>query len=396
MATIKPFRALRLQDVYVDKMLSQQPGAACGETQAHIAQLLDSGHQGGGVRSNMQISENLKKMLSRGDFYLEDRECLFVYEMTSGNTVQTGIWGVTSLEDFESGHIHAVEARNEQEIAGLLDYREKVRLEGCPVMLMHRPNPKMRLLLQQVRRTEPGSVYYCNRVFHRLWPVYDLGLIRTLKDMFADLQQVSLVRGMQHMAAAQQFRKRQEPSANADFNYISSVYLSSDQLKVQDCYQLLIPPDTADLDVFFRGLKRSFSITKSLRNEPVFPIKYHDFGFYMDGRWYNMTYKLRDNARTPDACLMEEKVFTPLLTGENGLREHHLISVTGPDAAAELVRLLGVYPGALAITQVAAGTEQLTEMARQGVLLPPYAFSIGPKMPFGLLLRQLGGNVLTG
>lgn len=391
MATIRPFMALRPQEVYVDKMLSIRPSAESGKSRGIIAQKLDDGEDGKQGLTNDHIIGNLKKMISAGDFYQEEHPCIFIYEITEGNTIQTGVWAVTDLDDFESGHIKTHESTLESNSSGLVNYRDEVGLEGGPLLITHRPTSSIRSLLLKIKQSEANSVYYSNKVFHRIWTVYDMKTIQQLSACFSELQNVYLADGHHRLAAAVKYRemKRKEGLKSPDFNYISSFYLASDQLKVKEYHRVIIPSDEIYIDQVFRDLKKSFSVTKSPRNEMVIPMKKTEFGLFIAGRWYNMVCKLKEIGTLPDACLLQEMVFKPFFNIENPGTDQRLIPVGGAEAILELEKLLLENPGAIAFTMSAMNADQLIEIAQQGIILPPKSTWIEPKIPFGLLLRKL-------
>jgi len=391
MATIRPFMALRPQEVYVDKMLSLRPSPGSETSQGIIAQKLDNGHNGNKGLTNDCIIVNLQKMMREGDFYQEENPCIFIYEITEGTSVQTGVWAVTDLDDFENGHIKTHESTLDCNALGLVNYRDEVGLEGGPVLITHRPNATIKSLLTRIKQVEANSVYYANKVFHRIWTVYDMKTIRQLSESFSELQNVYLADGHHRLAAAAKYRemKQNKELKSGDFNYISSFYLASDQLKVKEYHRVIIPSEEIYIDQVFRDLKRTFSVTKSPRNEPVMPMKKHEFGLYIAGRWYNMACKLKDITGLPDACVLQEMVFKPFFKIEQPETDQRLIPVGGAEALFQLEKILSDHPDAIAFTMCAMNADQLIEIAQQGIMLPPKSTWIEPKIPFGLLLRKL-------
>lgn len=391
MATIKPFLALRPQDVYVDKMLSLRPSSISERCKGIIAQKLDNSYDGNQSLTNAHILGNLRKMIGEGDFYQEENPCIFIYEITEGASIQTGVWAVTDLDDFENGHIKTHSSMMDCYATGLTNYRNEVGLEGGPLLITHRPTTAIRRILQQIKSAEADSVYYANKVFHRIWSVYDMKTIRQLSQHFSDLQNVYLADGHQRLEAAMRYRamKRSKMIKVDNCNYISSFYLASDQLKIKEFHRVIIPSADIDLEQVFRDLKRSFSITRSPRNEVVIPNRKHEFGLFIDGRWFNMTCKLKDISPLPDACMLQEMVFKPFFKIEKPETDQRLIPVGGTSAVEELQKILSEKPEAVAFTLSALNADQLIDIAQQGFVLPPRSTWIEPKIPFGLLLRQL-------
>ncbi|MBB5638530.1 uncharacterized protein (DUF1015 family) [Pedobacter cryoconitis] len=389
MATIRPFVALRPQEVYLDKMLSLKAPSCNGRGNGFIARMLDKGHSGDQGLTNANILANLKRMIRSGDFYQEEHPCIFIYEITQGNHVQTGVWAVTDLDDFDRGHIKTHESTADCNSSGLIDYRDEVGLEGGPLLITYRPNRAISSILNQIKKAEANSVYYADKIFHRIWTVYDLKTIRELSLYFSELQHVYLADGHHRLLAAAKYRNMDSKTILESGNFISSFYLSSDQLRIKESYRVIIPAGEIFLDQVFRTMKRIFSVTKSQRNEPVIPVQEREFGLFMDGKWYRMVYKMKDKAGLPDACLLQQTVFEPLFKIENPETDEQVISVGGGSALNEIQQILADNPAAIAFTLAVINADQLMDIAHQGIKLPPKSTWVEPKIPFGLLLRKL-------
>jgi uncharacterized protein (DUF1015 family) len=391
MATIRPFVALRPQEVYLDKMLTLKASPSNGGSNGFIARMLDNGHPENKELTNAHLLANLKKMMLKGDFYQEEHPCIFIYEITKGTHTQTGVWAVTDLDDFDRGHIKTHESTMNCNSYSLMNYRNEVGLEGDPLLLMYRPNRPISLLLNQIKQAEASSVYYSNKIFHRIWRVYDLKAIRELSLCFSALQHVYLADGHHRLVAAAKCRNIESKTSQEtrNFNYISSFYLSSDQLSIKGSHRVIIPADDVYIDQVFRSLKKLFSVTKSPRNEPVIPSVPREFGLFMEDKWYRMVYKLADKNVMPDACLLQQKVFEPLFNIENPETDEQLIAIGGADALSEIQQIVAENPAAIAFTLAVMNADQLMDIAQQGIVLPPKSTWIEPKIPFGLLLRKL-------
>lgn len=393
MATISPFLALRPQAVYADKLLSLQSATQCTDTAGRIAQHLDQDFSPDNQCDNSQILQNLQRMIHSGDLYLEDKPSLFVYEITENNVVQTGVWTLTDLKDYDKGLIKTHEAPLYCNTDALISYRAEVGLEGAPVLLAHRPSPLIKSLLNRVKQQDADSVYYANKVFHRIWAIYDIHTIREFSRCFADLQAVYLVDGHHRMAAAVMYRamSAQHSDKCGAYNQISSFYISSEQLRIKEYHRLVFPRREVEMDLVFRELKRIFSVTRSIRNAPVIPYKKSDFGMYMGGKWFNLMYKQKDGGRVHDTALLQEQVLKPMFKIEDPSQDPHLKTIGGANALEVLIEQLEQHPLAVGFTLTAMTADQMIEVAQQDILLPPKSTWVEPKIPFGLLLRKIEG-----
>lgn len=389
MATISPFMAIRPQSVYADKMLSFQSSA--NGPAGKIEKSLDYDLTGNTKVSSAQFLDNFRKMVFSGDLYREDQPGIFIYEITDHNVVQTGIWTLTDLRDHDKGMIKTHEAALHYDPENLIRYRAEVGLEGAPVLLAHRPSQAIKSLLYRQRQQEVDCVYLSNKVFHRIWAIHDLQVIRQFSKLFAELQSVYLVDGHHRMEAALNYRKirGRESDADCPYNYISTLYMSSEQLRIKEYHRMVLPYKSVEMDYVFRELKRKFSVTRSIRNVPVIPYKKSDFGMCMGGRWYNLMYKQKDGGRIQDPALLQDQVLRPLFKIEDPCRDPNLISVGGGNALELLQEQLELNPLAVGFTLTAMNADQIMEVAQQQILLPPKSTWVEPKVPFGILLRKI-------
>lgn len=395
MATISPFIALRPQAVYADKMLSLQSLTPDLNPKGRIAQHLDHDFISGSHTSNPRILDNLQRMMRSGELYLEDKPCMFVYEITENGTVQTGIWTLTDLKDYDQGLIKTHEAAQHCNTGDLVNYRAEVGLEGAPVLLTHRPSAAIKSVLYRIRQEEADSVYYANKVFHRIWAIADIHSIRQISRCFADLQAVYLVDGHHRMSAAINYRtlRKHNRCETGEFDFISSFYMSSEQLKVKEYHRLVFPHKGVEIDQVFKELKKIFSVTRSIRNEVVIPYKKSDFGMFIAGKWYNLMYKQKDGSRVADTALLQEQVLKPMFKIDDPGRDPNLVTIGGADALEVLQEQLHLHPLAVGFTLTAMTTEQIIEAAQQEILLPPRSTWIEPRIPFGIILRKIEADL---
>lgn len=381
MATIKPFSALSVQQVYADQLLSVKTAG-----QADHRSLLEkklSQQSGSGFK---EINLNLQQMLSKGDLVRRDQACCYIYEITEGHQVSTGVWTITDLADFDRRLIGIGEAAAPL-CPWQLDYRDTVGLEGAPVLISYPRRADIKTLSEEVKRSAPFILYYANKVFHRIWAVYDLNLIQRFITAFSTLKNVFLADGQQRVAAALACR-RHWPE-HSDFNFISSVYLSSDQMKVTATHRVIIPADSDERDRAFHAIKKYFFVRRSPRNQPVLPVHVQDFGLCIDRKWYYMSYKRKETNNRPDVCLLQDLVLEPSFGIVRQQINQRLLLFSGTDALDQIQACLSAVPLAIAFTLAAMTVNQLSEASREGSVLPGKSAWIEPRMPFGLLLRKL-------
>ncbi len=158
---------------------------------------------------------SLDRLVDAGAFDAERDAQFFVYQLTSGRHLQTGLVGGVATADFVTGKVHVHEQVHHRRAAHLARHLAVVGVQSSPIAVAHKPISGVRDILATSMdgqqpilelEAEPGFV-------QRIWPVdpaHSAPLVAELRD-----QPLYLIDGHHRGAASIEYRRLVGPG-NAD------------------------------------------------------------------------------------------------------------------------------------------------------------------------------------
>jgi uncharacterized protein (DUF1015 family) len=402
MAQIRPFRAVWPNPSYANKLIYTTPQveSVAGEENvlAPLKTLLETGARKrpetpeGQARAYLDIKQELAALLKGDKLRREQTPGIYVYEVIRENYRQTGIWALTSLEDYIGGAIKIHELTFDDSVRRLKNYRQNTGLEGSPILLTYAPDITINRIIAEVRaEMGPSFVIGNEHGQHRLWKIENEGLLKQLVDAFAGIETVYLADGHHRIESSARLAVEQRAKGLVAFDTISSLYMATDQLRIEEYDRIVIPSQPVDKMVLFEQLKQHFDI--HLSSKEVFPQSAHKLGLYFNSKWYNLTarphtYINKGAAGNLDAAILQEYILAPVFGIADPKTDQTLKCAGGEKAMEEIATLIELHPHTIAFTLCPVTVEQLIAVADAGEILPPKSTWIVPKIPYGLLLQH--------
>ncbi|MDB5137884.1 MAG: hypothetical protein JWP37_4487 [Mucilaginibacter sp.] len=404
MAQIQPFCPIRPNPFYADQLVftGSQVESVSGDfskegSLAPLKILLETGARqrpetpAGQIAAYQDIKDMLKSLLAKDQLWREQTAGIYVYEVVHKTYRQTGIWTLTSLDDYTKGTIKIHELTFADSVRRLKNYRENTSLEGSPILLAYPPDITINRIIAETRKNNQKTTLGNQQGLHRLWKIESPEVQRQLIDAFAHIQTVYLADGHHRIESAARLEQDQKEKRLPVFDTISSLYMATDQLRIEEYDRVVIPPQKIEKIWFFQQLDRCFDIQSS--KIPVQPRGVHCLGLYFGGKWYNLvarphTYINKGAAANLDAAILQDHVLAPVFGISDPKTDPRLKCAGGEKAMEEIMDIIDTNPDAIAFTICPLSVEQLIAVANAGEILPPKSTWIVPKIPYGLLLYQ--------
>ncbi|MBS1529012.1 MAG: DUF1015 domain-containing protein [Bacteroidetes bacterium] len=351
----------------------------------------------GQMQAYWDIRATLGDLLLNEQLWQEPVPGIFIYEVIHHGYRQTGIWALTSLKDYREGKIRLHELTLGDNVRRIKNYRENTRLEGSPVLLAHHPDPLISSLIENAKLNAPKASLGNHRALHKLWKVEDADVNQKLIKAFARLGKVYLADGHHRLESAAQLAKMQRSERLPVFDHVSSLYMATDQIRIEPYHRVVIPDSPFDQASALRQVTERFHVRESTGNRPVNPDDEHRMGMCLGGSWYHLLPKSFIStsgwARTLlDAEILQEHLLSPVFSISDPKTDKRLICAGGEKALEEICAILHANPLAVAFTLCPMRVEALIKVADEGNILPPKATWIVPKVPYGLLIHQHDEN----
>jgi uncharacterized protein (DUF1015 family) len=404
MAQIQPFRAMLPNPYYADQLVLTKPQAesVAGNIQKPgtlpplkdlletVARQRPETPESQAV-AYQQINQTLKELLDNDRLLLDEQPGIYVYEVEHPTYRQTGIWALTELEDYRSGAIKTHELTLADSIRRLKNYREHTGLEGNPVLLTYVPDKEINRIIEQVKSRQKHTTLGNNYGVHRLWKIEDAKVQHKLMTKFNGIGTVYLADGHHRLESAVKLAEDMQSSGQQVYDRISSLYMSTAELRIQEYDRVIIPDGPIDTAEFLHQLLPHYYIHPA--QTMVQSAEPHRLGLYVNGDWYHLvakprTYANKATANSIDAAILQDMVLAPIFGIHDPKTDPRLKFIGGRQAMNELLALIAVHPCSVVFTLCPLTVEELIAVAEAGNILPPKSTWIDPKVPYGLILYQ--------
>jgi uncharacterized protein (DUF1015 family) len=192
-----------------------------------------------------------------------------------------------------------------------------------------------------------------------------------------------------------QERRSSNPSHRGDeeYNYFLAVHFPASQLTIIDYNRLIRDLNGMDPEEFLEELKVGFILEE--KGTAIYkPDRLHNFGMYLQGKWYSLTAKPGTyNDADPIGCLdvtvLSEQILGPLLNITDLRKSKRIDFVGGIRGLEELSRRVDGGEMAVAFALYPVTMKQLMDIADNGMIMPPKTTWFEPKLRSGLVIHSL-------
>lgn len=412
MAWIKPFCALKPALALLDRVVTRplenystgQARLIASENPFSFLHLINPELDNPYLRGSRQelvfkkIGENLEDFIEKKILVNEEQPAVYIYQVKHDGLVQTGIWTLTHINDYLEGHIkkheHTVELRERL----LAEYLQQTDLDANPVLLTYHPDEQVKAVIAKYTAIKPAIDFsFADQTEHRLWIVTDTADLEQLVNAFAAMPAVYIADGHHRAASMAKMgmhkRKLYANDQNAEFNYFSTVYMDTEEVKVLEYNRLV--RDLAGLteEGFLTAVAKAFEIEKM--DSQFKPVALHEFGMCLKSGWYKLTAKPHLYNDDPVGCLdvsiLQNHILVPLLHITDPRTDARITFAGGKIPLKELEKQVNNGTNAVAFVLVPTAVEQLINVADANQVMPPKSTWVEPKFLVGLLSHYFKG-----
>jgi len=343
--------------------------------------------------------ENLDHMIAEGILTQEKAPSYYVYRLTMGNHVQTGLMAAASIEAYDQDRIKKHEFTRPVKEDDRVRNVDTLNAQTGPVFLVYPSTESIDGILQQVSAGKPDmDVTAKDGVRHELWVVSDTDRVQALTDGFEALDALYVADGHHRSAAASRVageRKAANPDHTGEehYNYFLSVIFPHNQMQILDYNRVVKDLNGLDGDSFLAQIADAFTLEKS--DQPVKPASTGEYGMYLDGNWYRLKVNSDripkdDPVARLDVSLLQDNLIEPLLGISDPRRDNRIDFVGGIRGLAELEKRVNSADWAVAFSLYPTTMEALMAVADAGEVMPPKSTWFEPKLADGLVSHMLG------
>ena len=344
--------------------------------------------------------ENFKLWQERGWLIQDAKEMYYIYAQTMNGHTQYGLVAAANVDDYMSGKIkkHELTRRDKED-----DRMIHVRIQNAniePVFFAYNDVAEMnRIISDYVATHAPEYDFVAPDGFgHTFWKIDDDAIINRITEIFRDVPAMYVADGHHRTAAAARVgaeQREHNPNHTGDeeYNYFLAVIFPASQLNVIDYNRVVRDLNGLTPAEFLDKLRDAFDVVE-MGPEIYKPNKLHNFGMYLDGKWYSLTarpgtYNDDDPIGVLDVTVLSNQVFDKILNLGDLRTSQRIDFVGGIRGLGELQRRVDSGEMAAAFALYPVTMQQIINIADTGNIMPPKTTWFEPKLRSGLVIHKL-------
>jgi uncharacterized protein (DUF1015 family) len=398
MAIVNPFKALRPQPQFAQKVASR-PYDVLNSLEAKIEargnphSFLHITKAEIDLPDNIDIhsqevydraKQNLNAFMQRGVLFREDKACFYIYQLIMNGRSQTGLVGVSAIDDYEKNIIKKHEFTRPEKELDRMNHIKTTRAQTGNVFLAYRNVAEIDEVISNWKQTHDPVYDFVadDGVSHAIWVINSDQVSNTLKKLFKEKVPATYIADGHHRAASAAKVRLQ-----VEENYFLTTLFPANELKILDYNRVVKDLNGHEPAQFLEKLKKNFDVTESA--EPVAPSKLHEFGMYLKNKWYKLVSRPNTFRDDPigvlDVTILSENVLDKLLGITDQRTDKRIDFIGGIRGLSELKKRVDSGEVAVAFSLYPVSIEQLFDIADSGNVMPPKSTWFEPKLRDGLL-----------
>ena len=402
MSDIRPFRALRPREDLAAKIASRpydvlnseearteagaNPYSFLHITKAEIDLPADTDTHSQAVYD--QAATNLQAFRDKGYLVQEEQPCYYIYQLIMDGRSQTGLVCVSSVDDYFNNVIKKHEFTRPEKEKDRIDHMRTIRAQTGNVFLAYNNVAEMDTLIGNWKTTHAPVYDFVaeDGVAHSIWIVNDPAIVNDITNLFATRVPATYIADGHHRAASAAKVSQALPESEAAKYFLTTIFPAS-ELAIMDYNRLVKDLNGMDADDFISALQEDFTI--ALSEQAVKPASLHEFGMYLDKKWYILTAREGTYTNDPigilDVSVLSENILDKLLGIKDQRTDKRIDFVGGIRGLAELERRVNSGEMRIAFSLFPVTIQQLFDIADSGNVMPPKSTWFEPKLRDGLL-----------
>jgi uncharacterized protein (DUF1015 family) len=408
MSLIKPFKALRPQ-AQLAKDVASRPYDVLNSVEAkteaennpisflHITKSeidLSSNTDIHSQEVYEKAKENLTVFIKRDVLFKEEKECYYIYQLIMNGKSQTGLVCVSSVDDYENDIIKKHEfTRPEKE----LDRINHIKTSGAQtgnVFLAYRNNKEIDAIVEYYKTKNPIYNFTADDgIQHTVWIVKEDDIVNRISVVFKEQIPCTYIADGHHRAAsAAKVRKALADKSTPSSNYFLTTLFPSNQLHIMDYNRLVKDLNGLSAEEFLSAIKEKFYV-EEIGNQAFKPQQLHEFGMYLDNKWYKLISKEGTYTTDPigvlDVTILQNNLLDTILNIKDQRTDKRIDFVGGIRGLGELEKRVNSGEMKVAFSLYPVTIEQLFDIADSGNVMPPKSTWFEPKLRDGLLTHLI-------
>lgn len=347
-----------------------------------------------------KAADNLNKMIRDNIYIRDEKDVFYIYSLVMNGRRQTGLVACASIDEYLNGTIKRHELTRADKEEDRIRHVDACDANTGPIFLTYRAKEEISSLISSYTASNAPVYDFTSDdgISHTVWLVDDENTISALKELFLTVPALYIADGHHRNASAVKVALKRRKTAkiedkNAEYNYYLAVLFPDNELHILDYNRVVRDLNGLSAEEFLNKLSESF-IAEEAPSSPYRPVSPHNFGMYLDKKWYSLTLKKgvvseEDPIKSLDVSVLQEKVLVPIL-GIGDIRTDARIDfVGGIRGLGELEKRVDSGEMRLAFSMYPTSIAQMMNIADNDLIMPPKSTWFEPKLRSGLFIHKL-------
>lgn len=343
--------------------------------------------------------ENFQFWKEKGWLVKDGEERYYIYAQTMNGKTQYGLAVASNFMDYIDGKIKKHElTRTEKEEDRMIHVNiQSANME--PVFFAYPDIKEIDDMVAATVKNQPAEYDFTSAddVRHQMWIISDKSTVDRITEIFAGVPALYVADGHHRTAAAArvgQERMKANPNhtGEEEYNYFLAVLFPANQLNIIDYNRVVKDLNGLTAEQFIDALKKDFDVTE-VGKEIYKPNKLHNFGMYLDGKWYSLTakqgtYNDADPIGVLDVTVLSNLVLDNILGIKDLRTDKRIDFVGGIRGLGELQKRVDSGEMKVAFALYPVSMQQLIDIADSGNIMPPKTTWFEPKLRSGVVIHE--------
>jgi uncharacterized protein (DUF1015 family) len=339
-----------------------------------------------------KAAANLQKMLDAGVLKRNPQPAYYVYRLTMGEHVQTGLVAVASVAAYDANRIRKHEFTRPAKEDDRVRQIEALNAQTGPVLLAYKSQPDVDRLIASATSAPPEyDLMADDGIGHTFWVVDDAAVIDRLTAAFDAMPAIYIADGHHRSAAASRVAAALNRGPEAMSSYFLSVIFPHNQMKILDYNRVVKDLNGLSKQALLEQLGADFDVSE--QDSAVSPAGPGEFGMYLGGQWYRLKIHAGRIPADPvgrlDVSLLANSLLEPLLGIHDPRSDPRIDFVGGIRGLGELEKRVDSGEMAVAFSMFPTSMEDLMAVADANEVMPPKSTWFEPKLADGLISHVL-------
>jgi len=347
-----------------------------------------------------KAKENLDQMVADGVMFQDNEPCYYIYELVMDGRSQTGLICGSSLEDYNNGIVKKHEFTRPEKELDRINHIKTTRAQTGIVFLAYNDNDDVNTIIENWKKDHKPTYDFTaeDGIKHTLWVVDEYPKVASITRIFDEQIPATYIADGHHRAASaakvahEMAENGLSISGDESFNYFITCVFPESQLKILDYNRVVKDLNGMSSADFINSLKNDFEVSEPMTTA-YRPAKPHEFGMYIDGKWYKLTVKPGTFSNDPigilDVSILQNNVLSKLLNINDPRTDKRVDFVGGIRGLGELEKRVNSGDMAAAFSCYPVSLKQLFDIADSGNVMPPKSTWFEPKLRDGLVVHLI-------